>query len=68
MLLASAFVNIYFISISNIISSALYIFKASPHPCFHWMVTMNQLLPVSLALAWNPDPLFDLSPISLVQL
>lgn len=34
MLLASAFENIDFISVSKIISSALYIFKASPTPVF----------------------------------
>jgi hypothetical protein len=35
MLLASAFVYISFISYSKMISSALYIFKASTHLFFH---------------------------------
>ena len=48
MLLAGAFIYIYFISVSEIISRALYIFKASPYPCFPWMVIINQLVLVSL--------------------
>jgi len=48
MLLAGAFIYIYFISIGEIISRALYIFKASPHPYFPWIVIINQLVLVSL--------------------
>jgi len=47
MLLAGAFVYINFISVYEIISSALYIFEASPHLSFPWMVIMK--LQVSLA-------------------
>jgi hypothetical protein len=49
MLLAGAFVYICFISVGKFISRALYIFKASPHPCFPWMVVMDQLVPASVA-------------------
>ena len=49
MLLASAFKYICFISVGKFISRALYIFQASPHPYFPWMVVMDQLLPASVA-------------------